>query len=92
MLRDAVAAARRDMVPEAYVQRMFDYAEQGYTHFVFHEYDTNWDGKAYQTVSGQNSNNSVRIPNGFFDALEKDGDWQLTPPDRRQGQQDGQGS
>ena len=43
---------------------------QGYTHFVFHEYDTNWDGKAYQTVSGQNSNNSVRIPNGFFDVLE----------------------
>ena len=45
--------------------------EQGYTHFVFHEYDTNWDGKAYQTVSGQNSNNSVRIPNGFFDVLER---------------------
>mgnify|MGYP001067152814 CR=1 FL=1 len=76
-LRDAVAAARRDMVPEAYIHRMFDYAKQGYTHFVFHEYDTNWDGKAYQTVSGQNSNNSVRIPNGFFDALERDGDWEL---------------
>ncbi|GAB1722080.1 MAG: vitamin B12-dependent ribonucleotide reductase [Nitrospira sp. CR1.1] len=76
-LREAVAAARRDMVPEAYIHRMFDYAKQGYTHFVFHEYDTNWDGKAYQTVSGQNSNNSVRIPNGFFDALERDGDWEL---------------
>ena len=77
VLRDAVAAARRDLVPEAYIHRMFDYAKQGYTHFVFHEYDTNWDGKAYQTVSGQNSNNSVRIPNGFFDALERDGDWEL---------------
>jgi ribonucleoside-diphosphate reductase alpha chain len=76
-LREAVTAARRDMVPEAYIHRMFDYAKQGYTHFVFHEYDTNWDGKAYQTVSGQNSNNSVRIPNGFFDALERDGDWEL---------------
>jgi ribonucleoside-diphosphate reductase alpha chain len=76
-LREAVSAARRDMVPEAYIHRMFDYAKQGYTHFVFHEYDTNWDGKAYQTVSGQNSNNSVRIPNGFFDALERDGDWEL---------------
>ncbi|HMX93258.1 MAG TPA: vitamin B12-dependent ribonucleotide reductase, partial [Nitrospira sp.] len=76
-LREAVTAARRDMVPEAYIHRMFDYAKQGYTHFVFHEYDTNWDGKAYQTVSGQNSNNSVRIPNGFFDALEHDGDWEL---------------
>ncbi|MGQ0666609.1 MAG: vitamin B12-dependent ribonucleotide reductase [Nitrospiraceae bacterium] len=77
VLREAVALARRDMVPEAYVQRMFSYAQQGFTHFVFHEYDTNWDGKAYQTVSGQNSNNSVRIPNEFFTALEADGDWQL---------------
>jgi ribonucleoside-diphosphate reductase alpha chain len=77
VLREALAAARRDMVPEAYIQRMYAYAQQGFTHFVFHEYDTNWDGKAYQTVSGQNSNNSVRIPNEFFRALEKDGDWQL---------------
>ncbi len=77
VLREALAAARRDMVPEAYIQRMFSYAQQGYTHFVFHEYDTNWDGKAYQTVSGQNSNNSVRIPNEFFAALEVDGDWHL---------------
>ncbi|HSA62456.1 MAG TPA: vitamin B12-dependent ribonucleotide reductase [Nitrospiraceae bacterium] len=77
VLREALAQARRDMVPEAYIQRMFSYAQQGFTHFVFHEYDTNWDGKAYQTVSGQNSNNSVRIPNEFFAALEADGDWQL---------------
>lgn len=77
VLREALAMARRDMVPEPYIQRMFSYARQGFTHFVFHEYDTNWDGKAYQTVSGQNSNNSVRIPNEFFAALEVDGDWQL---------------
>ena len=77
VLREAIAAARRDATPEAYIQRMFDFARQGYSHFVFHEYDTNWDGKAYQTVSGQNSNNSVRIPNEFFHALEEDGDWQL---------------
>src|SRR5438094_813980 len=38
-------------------------------------YDFN--GEAYSTVSGQNSNNSVRIPNRFFEALEKDADWQL---------------
>lgn len=77
ILREAMAAARRDAVPEAYIQRMFSYAQQGFTHFLFHEYDTNWDGKAYQTVSGQNSNNSVRIPNDFFAVLEADGDWQL---------------
>ncbi|HZN66060.1 MAG TPA: LAGLIDADG family homing endonuclease, partial [Tepidisphaeraceae bacterium] len=39
-------------------------------------YDFN--GEAYQTVSGQNSNNSVRVPNRFFKALEEDGDWTLT--------------
>ncbi|MGH7207440.1 MAG: LAGLIDADG family homing endonuclease, partial [Nitrospiraceae bacterium] len=76
-LKEAICAARQASVPEAYIQRMFAYAREGFTHFLFHEYDVNWDGKAYQTVSGQNSNNSVRIPNGFFEILEKDGDWPL---------------
>jgi ribonucleoside-diphosphate reductase alpha chain len=39
-------------------------------------YDFN--GEAYYTVSGQNSNNSVRIPNRFFKAVEDDADWTLT--------------
>ena len=40
--------------------------------------DYDFNGEAYYTVSGQNSNNSVRIPNRFFKALEDDGDWTLT--------------
>lgn len=40
-------------------------------------YDTDFNGEAYQTVSGQNSNNSVRIPHEFFEAVEKDSDWHL---------------
>ncbi len=76
-LKDSIFAARRAAVPELYIQRMLDYAKQGFTHFQFYEYDTDWNGKAYQTVSGQNSNNSVRIPNGFFDALNEDGEWIL---------------
>jgi ribonucleoside-diphosphate reductase alpha chain len=40
--------------------------------------DYDFNGEAYYTVSGQNSNNSVRIPNRFFKALEQDGDWHLT--------------
>ncbi len=40
--------------------------------------DYDFNGEAYQTVSGQNSNNSVRVPNRFFKALEEDGDWHLT--------------
>ncbi|MDQ6756075.1 MAG: vitamin B12-dependent ribonucleotide reductase, partial [Bacteroidota bacterium] len=38
---------------------------------------SDYEGEAYKTVSGQNSNNSVRIPNEFFHALEADGDWEL---------------
>lgn len=40
-------------------------------------YPSDYEGEAYRTVSGQNSNNSVRIPNAFFKALEEDGDWEL---------------
>jgi ribonucleoside-diphosphate reductase alpha chain len=41
-------------------------------------YPSDFDGEAYQTVSGQNSNNSVRVPNDFVDAVVADADWQLT--------------
>lgn len=77
-LKDAIRVARGVAVPEAYIQRMTAYAQEGFTHFVFHEYDTNWDSKAYQTVSGQNSNNSIRIPHAFFEAVQQDRDWTLT--------------
>ncbi len=40
-------------------------------------YETDFNGEAYQTVSGQNSNNSVRIPHAFFEALEGDREWSL---------------
>jgi ribonucleoside-diphosphate reductase alpha chain len=40
-------------------------------------YDSHYEGEAYRTVSGQNSNNSVRVPNSFFHALEKGEQWDL---------------
>ena len=40
-------------------------------------YASDYEGEAYRTVSGQNSNNSVRIPNEFFKVLDADGDWEL---------------
>ena len=40
-------------------------------------YASDYEGEAYRTVSGQNSNNSVRIPNEFFKVLQEDGDWEL---------------
>jgi ribonucleoside-diphosphate reductase alpha chain len=41
-------------------------------------YASDYEGEAYKTVSGQNSNNSVRIPNAFFEKLAKGEDWELT--------------
>ena len=41
-------------------------------------YASDYEGEAYRTVSGQNSNNSVRIPNSFFEKLQKEEDWELT--------------
>ena len=41
-------------------------------------YSTDYEGEAYQTVSGQNSNNSIRIPNEFFEALENNEEWHCT--------------
>jgi len=40
-------------------------------------YASDYEGEAYKTVSGQNSNNSVRIPNSFFEKLENEEDWEL---------------
>src|SRR5215212_6690284 len=40
-------------------------------------YASDYEGEAYRTVSGQNSNNSVRIPNEFFEKLRKGEDWEL---------------
>jgi len=40
-------------------------------------YVSDYEGEAYRTVSGQNSNNSVRIPNSFFEKLNNNEDWEL---------------
>jgi ribonucleoside-diphosphate reductase alpha chain len=41
-------------------------------------YPSDFNGEAYKTVSGQNSNNSVRIPDSFMEAVERDGEWHTT--------------
>ena len=40
-------------------------------------YSSGYEDEAYRTVSGQNSNNSIRIPNSFFEKLKVDEDWEL---------------
>ena len=76
-LKRAVKDARRNMVPDNYIKRVIQFARQGYTELEFDAYDTDWDGEAYRTVSGQNSNNSVRVTDGFLRAVETNGTWNL---------------
>ena len=73
----AMREAKRCMVPPNYVQRAIQLAQQGYRHLEIPTYTTDWDGEAYLTVSGQNSNNSVRLPNEFMRAVEEDLPWDL---------------
>jgi ribonucleoside-diphosphate reductase alpha chain len=76
-LRQAIVAARAAEIPESYVQRAISLAKQGAREIEFREYDTNWDSDAYSTVSGQNSNNSVRVNDEFLRAVEEDSTWDL---------------
>ena len=76
-LKREVKAAKKALVPENYVQRVIQFARQGYTDIEFPIYDTDWDSEAYLTVSGQNSNNSVRVTDAFLQAVENDGEWSL---------------
>jgi len=76
-LRRAVLAARQAMVPENYIERVIQFARQGYSEIDFPEYDSDWDSEAYRTVSGQNSNNSVRLTNDFMQAVIDDRPWAL---------------
>ncbi len=76
-LKQALRAARPFMVPQTYIRKILELATMGVTDIEFVDLNTNWDSDAYLTVSGQNSNNSVRIPNSFFDALKAGEQWHL---------------
>ncbi len=77
VLKAAIKAARRAMIPENYVQRVIHLARQGFTECDFPEFNTDWDSEAFMTVSGQNSNNSVRVTNDFLNKVETDDTWDL---------------
>ena len=76
-LAKAIIEARRSHIPENYIERVVHLAKLGVKEIYVPVYDTDWDSESYVTVSGQNSNNSVRARNDFMQAVIKDGEWNL---------------
>ncbi len=76
-LKQAVRAAKKAFVPDASIKRVIDYGRQGYRSIEIDIYDLDWDAEGYRTVSGQNSNNSVRITDGFLKAVSDNDIWAL---------------
>ncbi|TYC58548.1 vitamin B12-dependent ribonucleotide reductase [Rhodobacterales bacterium] len=77
-LKREIRAAKKMMLPENYIQRVIQFAKQGFTKIEFPTFNTDWDSEAYLTVAGQNSNNSVRVTDGFLNAVVEDSEWDLT--------------
>jgi ribonucleoside-diphosphate reductase alpha chain len=76
-LKREIRAARAAFVPDNYIQRVIQFARQGFTSISFPSFDTDWEGEAYRTVAGQNSNNTVRVDDAFLRAVEADDEWAL---------------
>jgi ribonucleoside-diphosphate reductase alpha chain len=76
-LERAVREALQDEVPPSWVFQVIQLAEQGIWDFEPEEYTTDWDSDAYNTVSGQSSNNSLRLSDVFMKAVMDDGWWEL---------------
>jgi ribonucleoside-diphosphate reductase alpha chain len=76
-LKAAAKAAKKAHIPLNFIQRIIELASQGFKGLKVETYDTDWNSAAYASVAGQNSNNSVRIPNDFMDAVQRDTDWNL---------------
>jgi ribonucleoside-diphosphate reductase alpha chain len=77
-LKREIKVARKASITDNAIQRAIQFARQGYTSMHIPVLDTDWDGEAYYTVSGQNSNNSVRVNDEFLRKVEADGDWNLS--------------
>lgn len=77
VLRRSVRDALRAGVPSAWIHQILSMYRQGDPAPKLPLYDTGWESEAYNTVSGQSSNNSIRVDNHFMKAVQDDLDWDL---------------
>ena len=76
-LKHAIIQARMAMIPNNYIDRVIHLAKLGFKSIEFPTYNIDWNSDAYSTVSGQNSNNSIRVTNEYMNATVEDGNWNL---------------
>ena len=76
-LAAALRGALADKIPPSYIYQILRRLEQGDTEINPAVFSTAWDDEAYNTVSGQSSNNSLRINDDFMKAVLDDKDWTL---------------
>ena len=73
-----VARALSEGAPEQWLLQLLRMAAEGVDPGKVREFSADWQDEAYVTVSGQSSNNSVRVTEEFMRAVEDDRDWALT--------------
>ncbi|WP_028974793.1 adenosylcobalamin-dependent ribonucleoside-diphosphate reductase [Spirochaeta cellobiosiphila] len=76
-LYQAIEEAIHDEVPSPFLYQIMQLAKQGIDDTDLEQFSTEWDEEAYSSVSGQSSNNSIRLTTEFMRAVLDDKDWEL---------------
>ncbi|MDR2028753.1 MAG: vitamin B12-dependent ribonucleotide reductase [Treponema sp.] len=76
-LAGSLRKALGDKIPPTYLYQLLRRIEQGDGEEMPAVFSTAWDDEAYNTVSGQSSNNSLRVNDDFMKAVLEDREWTL---------------
>jgi ribonucleoside-diphosphate reductase alpha chain len=77
-LEAALRNALADKIPPSYLYQCLRQLQQGDKDINPAVFSAAWDDEAYSTVSGQSSNNSVRLNDDFMKAVLDDKEWNLS--------------